>query len=91
MRVTADGEMLIKRWMSALRHVEQLTRQLFGAKAELDDAVSELAKWMLPDDARTGEKISVWFGDSLVQVECADAGSTHRITVRQRGRSLDEI
>jgi hypothetical protein len=45
-----------------------------------------LAKWMLPEDVKEGEKIAVWFGDSLIQVEYGYEHTDPVVTVRARGK-----
>jgi hypothetical protein len=47
-----------------------------------------LSKWLLPEDAKIGEKIAVWYGDSLIQVTVLD-GRDPEITIRTRGRKLN--
>lgn len=92
MDVSRDGDKLIKDWLHAQRRLEGAKREVNSAECDLLNSTNALAKWMLPDDAKPGEKIAVWYGDSLIQVEpppCHPVpGGDAKVTVRQRGRSI---
>lgn len=66
----------------------RLRRNVIQAGIDLAKATDLLAKWLLPGDAKPGEKIAVWYGDSLVQVEAPHDGQKPTITVRTRGKSM---
>ncbi len=98
-QVMPEGKHAIERWMRANEHITQLNRQLSTARSEANMAEEALLKWLLPPDAKAGEKIAVWFGDSLIQAEVGgivtddhEAGVGHvtssRITIRLRGKRL---
>lgn len=90
MDVSSDGQRLIRNWMAAASNVECAKQAVNRTECALTNATNELARWLLPDDAKVGEKISVWFGDSLVQVEkTSDNPTDGTVTIRKRGRSLD--
>ena len=72
--VTLEGTRFIKSWLDAQQSVASANRHLTEAQIDLREAEQNLAKWMLPPDTKPGEKIAVWFGDSLIQVE---AGKPH--------------
>ena len=46
-----------------------------------------LARWLMPDDMKVGEKIAVWHGSSLFQVELVSVGEPI-VTVRTRGKAF---
>lgn len=96
--VTSEGTRLIKAWEVAKRDVERAKSALNSAECALSNATSALTKWMLPEDAKPGEKICVWHLDSLIQVEvpplprkpepgCVGEGPRDPVvTIRKRGR-----
>jgi hypothetical protein len=87
--VTSDGKECINRWKNAVDDIAKARSRLNSCDCELSNAATALARWMLPSDAQVGEKIAVWYGDSLVQVECTQAAPMKdgKITVRSRGKS----
>jgi hypothetical protein len=93
--VTADGSRLISEWLRAQESVERIRESLSSANSSLRHSEEQLAKWLIPEDAKPGEKIAVWFGDSLIQAEVGGvvsgdgpvrAMSATRVTVRKRGK-----
>lgn len=88
-KVSGTGEILIKSWVAANQRVADLERDLNSAKRNAANSEIELSKWLLPADAQTGEKICVWYGDSLIQVECMGSGGVlSRVEIRTLGKSL---
>ena len=89
---TPEGQRLIEAWLHAGERVRQAQSERNSAECNLANAQNALVRWMLPDDAKTGEQIAVWHGDSLIQVTVPERnGSTWndaKVTVRKRGRSL---
>lgn len=69
-----EGERRVEAWLRAKRDTKRVSIELDNARLAESSAECELAKWLLPDDARSGEKIAVWYGDSLIQVEVASVG-----------------
>lgn len=88
MKVTKDGEDLIKRWKFAAERVRCLKRDLNLAETELLNSETALAKFLLPDDARIDEKIGIWYGDSLIAAKC-DINGHHSVELRTRGKDWD--
>lgn len=84
---TRDGVDKIERWKATRERVERLKRELNGAECEEANAEIDLARWLLPEDAKPGEQIAVWYGDSLFQA----TGGSEKITIRTRGKSYEEI
>ena len=86
-KATMEGAELIKRWERAKRSLEQAKSAVNSAECELANAANALAKWMLPEDVKPGEKICIWHLDSLIQVEATkDTMADAKITIRKRGR-----
>lgn len=86
-KASPEGERRIKRWEEAKKHLERAKSTVNSAECELANATNDLAKWMLPEDTKPGEKICVWHLDSLIQVEASKDGIHDAIiTVRKRGR-----
>lgn len=89
MQVTKDGEAKIKRWKFAAQEVAALKNRLNKAGCELENSESDLAKWLLPDDARANETFCVWYGDSLVSARQENGNAS--VSLRTRGKSWDEL
>ena len=88
MKVTRDGEDLIKRWKLAAKQVADLKASLSKAECELRNSETDLAKWLLPDDAEADEKFCVWFGNSLVAAR--HNNGKHFVELRTRGSDWDK-
>lgn len=74
--------MMIDSWQRAIERVRSAERELLRAECALTNARNELGKWMMPDDAKEGEKIGVWHGASLICVEKL-SGTRFKITIRK--------
>ena len=88
MKVTRDVENHIKRWKFATEELRRIKQQVDKVECELADATTDLAKCLLPDDAKANEQFCVWYVDSLIAVK-HDNGN-HFVTLRTRGKSWDE-
>lgn len=88
---TRDGQHLIATWLSSQEREKRLRGELNRAECDTSNTARELAKWMMPADAKSGEKICVWHGDSLFQVEVGDTGRDPVVTVRTRGKHFSEL
>ena len=86
--VTPEGRRRIEHWQHAQLEVRRCKDRLNSAETTLTNAIIELGKWLLPSDAIPGEKIAVWFGDSMIQAEVRH-NRDPLITIRTRGRALD--
>lgn len=86
-----DGQRLIANWLKATEQVDLYKRELNRAECNEQNAHNELAKWMVPSDAKPGEKIAIWHGDSLFQVEVFGHGRDPKVTIRTRGRRFHEL
>lgn len=86
---TREGVDLAKEWVSATERVKRLQAESNRAQCDLDNAETALSKWLLPPDATVGEKVSMWFGDSLLQATadtCVGSNVwTGKVVVRLRG------
>lgn len=93
--VTREGETLVKAWASAAERVKRLKSELSRAECDRDNAESALSKWLLPPDAVVGEKVAVWFGDSLIQATAHTCIGSNTwcgpVVVRLRGPKFDEV
>lgn len=85
--LTADGERLVQDWSSAKERVERARRELSSAECGETNSRNALSKWLLPPDAKVGEKIAIWHVDSLIQVEVtSEMPLEGKLTVRTRGK-----
>lgn len=101
--LTREGEQLVSAYIRAEENLRQARSRVNGAECDMQNAETALAKWLMPTDMKPGEKIAVWRGDSLFQVELApmEAYSTSgdtvtvsqepKVTVRTRGRKFSEL
>ncbi len=85
--LTYAGQRVVDTWLEAQKAVASARDQLNRRDTDLLNATAQLGKWLLPSDAKPGEKIAVWHGDSLIQAEVV-ANRDPIITVRLRGKHL---
>lgn len=101
---TPEGQRLITVWLRCVDEHRRKQQAVYDAFRDVAESEAALAKWLAPPDAKPGEKIAVWFHDSLIQVEIGGvqppmpAGSTvgegpsqTRVTVRSRGKHFEEL
>lgn len=88
MRLTVDGEAKAKAWKRAEERLASAKSEVNSAETDLKNMTNEFGRWLMPPDAKVGEAISVWMGDSLVQAEMTDKNGhgTFRVSLRYRGR-----
>lgn len=100
--LVTEGERLVSAFLYAQEGLERAKSGVNGAECDLANAERELAKWLMPADMAPGEKIAVWRGDSLFQVELAPikshavGGQEHvrhepKVTVRMRGKDFHRL
>lgn len=70
--VTDEGRHFIKQWLLMQRRVDDAKKEVTRAECDFANAETALAKWLAPSDITPGEKIGVWYGDSLFQVESVE-------------------
>ncbi len=85
--VTREGKDHIERWQRAVAELAAAKGAVNRADCELSNATNALGKWLMPNDAKEGEKFCVWYGDSLIAAE-SKGNHSYTVTVRTRGRSL---
>lgn len=99
---TSEGRELIRSWLATRERVDRLRDELCQAQADAGTAEKALVAWMLPPAiaVEPGEKVAIWAGDSLIQVEVGgvESGtgpvrerSSTRVTVRFRGKDFNKI
>lgn len=81
--ITKDGESLVAAWESTAQRVRDLKADLNRAECEASNATTALGNWMVPKDAKEGEKFSVWHGDRLIEVVCVRF-NTYTVGIRRR-------
>jgi hypothetical protein len=98
--VTREGERLITSWLQRQEETRRAKGSLSRAECDESNAHSALAKWLMPTDMKPTEKIGVWVGDSLFQVEMVEcvAHSVEsdeprfsyepKVTIRSRGKNF---
>lgn len=88
--VTSEGERLIKAWEGAIEDERRAKSALNSAECHLANSKNALGKWLVPSDAKEGEKFCVWYGDSLIQAELVRMGE-YKLSIRSRGKSTIRI
>lgn len=92
--VVGEGQRLLEQWLHAKDRLRSAERQLNSVECDLRNTETELVRWLLPKEAVEGEKIGIWFGDSLIQVECTGHISPDlpegKVTIRQAGKTISE-
>lgn len=78
---TREGEKLLKEWYAARDRHERAKRDESATRCDLANAEIAFAKWMLPPDAKTGERFLMWHYQQLIQVEKTEPGEV-RVTIR---------
>jgi len=86
MEVIGHGKALIDAWVTSKENTKSASSLLNSRECAEANARNELGKWLMPDDAKPGEKFSVWYGDSLIEVTVTNGDPDIRI--RTRGKSL---
>lgn len=86
MQPTTKVELLIKAWYQSARELESLKTRVDQLTIQHKEHTEQLADILLPADALAGEKIGVWYGDSIIMA--SHNNGVKRVEVRQRGRSL---
>lgn len=71
--ITPEGKHFIKQWLITKHCVEDAKHGVTRAECNFANAETALAKWLAPSDIKPGEKIGVWYGDSLFQVESVES------------------
>jgi len=101
--LTSEGMRLVADYLGSIQSVQQAKDRLGSAECDLSNTERALAKWLMPSDMKPGEKIGVWLGDSLFQVELEERKSypvgegepmvSHepKVTVRYRGKEFDRL
>lgn len=102
--VTSEGQRLVTAWLRCVDEHRRKQQAVYDAARDVSEAEAALAKWLAPPDAKPGEKIAVWFGDSLIQVEVGgvtppmpegatigDGPSQTKVTIRSRGKHFEEL
>lgn len=70
--VTREGEQHLKYWLNCQEDTRRAKEALNRAECAEANAHSALAKWLMPHDMKPTEKIGVWVGESLFQVEMTE-------------------
>lgn len=86
-QVTSDTERLVKNWLEAQEELRTAITNQQRKTTELHQAAEALAKFLLPADVKPGEKIGIWYGDSLILAEQTEAGE-YNCRVRTCGRAI---
>lgn len=91
MRLTSEGNTLVEGWKRAMNRLKDAKRELSSAETDFTNSTNALGKWMLlPEVTKPtpGEKICVWYHDSLIQVTAPDK-NYHDLKVELRLQGKD--
>lgn len=67
--LVSEGQRLVDDWLAAQEVTKDARNRLRLANNAEREVHDVLAKWLMPHDAKPGEKIAVWSGNVLAQVE----------------------
>ena len=59
---------LVSKWQETSERVSRLKSELNSAECAKRNAETALAKWLTPEDAKEGEKFSVWQHGRLIEI-----------------------
>lgn len=91
MRLTKDGDAKANSWKLAQTTVVRMERDLSAGRIDLREATQSFGRWLMPPDARVGEAICVWMGDTLVRAEMTQQTPPEfKIDLRYKGRGWDK-
>lgn len=80
---TATGERLLKEWLAAAEEAQRHRRSAERYTNAEKEAEAAFGKWLLPEDAAEGEKVCMWNGSNLIQVEKLEDDEV-RVSIRIR-------
>lgn len=102
--ITQEGLELVRSWLRARALAKRAQDEYFRCNTECADAEKALAKWMAPPviKPKSGEKLAIWCGDSLIQLEVGGVTSkgdgdgpghmtSDQVTVRFAGAKFAEL
>jgi hypothetical protein len=89
--VNREGTRLYDNWNYSNARLARAKEEFEKAEASYRDAEQKLGKWIMPDDATTGECIAVWFEDRLIVTEIQynslwRVGDPHTYKIKSRPR-----
>lgn len=90
LKTTAEGERLIRAWKGAQTSLEEAKRELTRAGENVVESTRALGQWLMPRNAKKGEKAAVWFLDTLIEAEMVDE-RTFVIRLREQGREWNKL
>ncbi|MGH8217376.1 MAG: hypothetical protein ACREUT_02215 [Steroidobacteraceae bacterium] len=102
--ITHEGLQLVRAWVRAKADATQAREALYRANDDEREAMRAFANWMAPQviKPKPGEKISIWVGDSLFQLEVGGVitagegnspghSTSDELTVRFQGSKFHEL
>lgn len=89
--VSRQGELVIVPWLRARKRVAELNAELARAEHEEEACALTVAVWLMPEDMKVGEKVAVWYLDGLIQVEARPRPEPPVLTIRKRGREMEDV
>jgi len=72
LKVTTDGELLIKEWINAQKRHREAQREVNSADCALRNAQDNLVKWLVPKAAKVGECYCIPVGETFLDVRIAE-------------------
>jgi aminopeptidase C len=83
--LTIKTERLVDAWKHWSDKVEKAKSVLEQTIIEADIAETELARWLIPEDADPGEQFNVWHGSTILCAEKTMLGK-FKVSIRKRGK-----
>lgn len=84
-----DVPALVRQWKDAKEALREADRNQTSARNTLDNTTKELGQWLVPSEAKDGERCGVWVGDEFFQA--VRTGGSYSVDIRKRsdGRVLE--
>jgi len=87
--LTRDGARYVAAYLRAATYLRRRREDVERAERDMVEAETVLGEWILPPDARIGETIAVWEGDSLFAATKTVVGV--RVEIRSRGKHFHDL
>lgn len=84
MIITNESAKLIKDWQRTKKQAVNARQNYLSSLKSREAAKRKLADWLLPKDAKVGEKFCIWYGDSLIQVSIINEGPPRVVSIMIR-------
>lgn len=89
--ITYETDRRVKDWLSAEKELRRYKSSLNAAECAERNAINELGKFLMPEDAGRGECFCIWYGDGLLEVTVVEPRETFQIKWRKQPSRLEDL